>query len=541
MGKGIIVNHIADGEYNVTIKIDDSFAQDTIIKLDDAILHYNSIILELQAKKSTAWTMYDSAKAKFNIILNQYLAGTVTKEVVIAATADMNSKHRLYIEYERAWSSAVLKQEAMRKRKEYIENKLAENPESTIQAWCADLTEDLSGTVGTIEIPNERTNDIQIRPGYGGEAVYDASRDGQLQHVVSSTAAGVYYNYAMFPGWQKWKPTYRVGKITAKPTTDTADVLLDDATSTAQNLDVNVSNTLSDVPIVYMDCDGEVFEIDDRIVVEFIDQDHTNPRIIGFETNPKPCAYNYYAVSQVIGPDIDKRIYIYRYDNNNPVIDFRTARDTYGLCWNDIEKEIITCGDGNRIYFYGVDGISTRPYLDLTAYSQDLYGIEINPADDPDDRDLLLVGRDTITHTGYLQRLIGFTNVQKSKTYLIPYGPGTSYIDGCCIYNGDLIICFVDGVQYIDEYGATKFQTRIRHCDGLNINSIITEWIEDIDDYHARGLGIDPDGNLLSLHWSAVWGTATVRKHSGITNTILEYRTLSGLYSTRWEGLTYIL
>ena len=69
MGKGIIVNHIADGEYNVTIKIDDSFVQDTIIKLDDAILHYNSIILELQAKKSTAWTMYDSAKTKFNIIL----------------------------------------------------------------------------------------------------------------------------------------------------------------------------------------------------------------------------------------------------------------------------------------------------------------------------------------------------------------------------------------------------------------------------------------------------------------------------------------
>ena len=541
MGKGTILNNLGDGQYDIVLDIDDSRARDTITDLENSILNYNTIIIELQAQKGTAWAMYDSANSKFNVILNQYIAGTATKEQIVKATADMNAKYRLYIEYDRAWWHAQMQQKSMQKRKEYIENKLAENPEPTVQAWCADLTTDLSGSVGTIEIPNERTNDIQIRPGYGGEAVYSASRDGQLQQVVSSTAAGVYYNYAMFPGWQKWKPTYRVGKITAKPTTDTADVLLDDATSTAQNLDINVSNTLSDVPIVYMDCDGQVFEVDDRVVVEFISQDHTNPRIIGFETDPKACAYNYYAISQVTGPGIDKKIYVYRYDNHNLVIDFITARDTYGLCWNSIEKEIVTCGQGNRVYFYGIDGVSTRPFVDLSAYSQTLYGVEINPAADPDDRDLLLVGRDTITNTGYLQQLVKFTNAQKSKTHLIPAGPGVSYIDGCCIYEGNLIICFLDGIQYIDEYGATKFQSRIRHCNGLDINNAITEWIEDIDDYRARGLGIDPDGNLLSLHWHDTWGKATIRKHAGITSTISEYKELSGMDPTRWEGLTYIL
>lgn len=289
MGKATIVNHISDGKYNITIKIDDSRAQQAIIDLDAAILRYDTIITDLGASRNTAWAMYDSARSKLNIIITQYLAGTATREQVVAATADMNSKYRLYLEYNRSYREAVMQQEALRKRKEYIENKLAENPEATIEAWCADLTEDLTGDVGTIEIPNERTNDVQVRPGYAGEAVYDSTRDGQLQQIVSSTAPGVYYNYALFPGWQKWKPTYRVGKITAKPTQDTADVLLDSAVSTAQSLDINVSNTLSDVPIVYMDCDGAVFVVDDRVVVEFINQDHTNPRIIGFETNPKAC------------------------------------------------------------------------------------------------------------------------------------------------------------------------------------------------------------------------------------------------------------
>lgn len=289
MGKGTIVNHIADGQYNVTLNIDDSRAQTTITQLEATILQLNTTITELYAIRNTAWIMYDSAKSKMNIIIDKYTQDLATKEQVVAAVADTNSKYRLYVEYDRAWWHAQMRQTALTKRKEYIENKLAENPEPTVQAWCADLTEDLSGNVGTIEIPNERTNDIQIRPGYGGEAVYDASRDGQLQQVVSSTAAGVYYNYAMFPGWQKWKPTYRVGKITAKPTDNTAHVLLDDAASSAQNLDVNVSNTLSDVPIVYMDCNGAVFEVDDRVVVEFVSQNHTNPRIIGFETNPKAC------------------------------------------------------------------------------------------------------------------------------------------------------------------------------------------------------------------------------------------------------------
>ncbi|MFW9899897.1 MAG: hypothetical protein ACFFDY_01260 [Candidatus Thorarchaeota archaeon] len=538
MGKGTIVNHIADGQYNIILDIDDSRAQQSIINLDASILQLNTTIIELHASRGTAWAMYDSAKSKMNIIINHYISGTATKEQVAAAVADTNSKYRLYVEYDRTWWGAQLRQKSLQKRKEYIENKLAENPEPTVQAWCADLTEDLTGNVGTIEIPNERTNDVQVRPGYDGAAIYSASRDGQLQQVVSSTAPGVYYNYAMFPGWQKWKPTYRVGIITAKPTQDTANITLDAATSTVQQLDVNVTNTLTDVPIVYMDCDGLVFKVDDRVVVEFISQDHTNPRIIGFETNPKACNYSYYAIAQRQGTGTTNTIYICGYPGHELIKTINTWRDPYGLGWWHDTKEILINTTGNRIWFRDVDGNTTRSEIDLSGFSQYMRGVDVTP-----DGDVFTVGYDTVSLQAYLQVLNGFTNSEKSRSYLPSVGTSISYINGCTIWNGDLIICYLDGITQSGPGGAVLFQSRIRQCNGMNLTSIVTEWIEDINDFSARGLGIDPDGNLLSLHWDDTYQRANIRKHAGISSTQLWRHNFTlpiNEYPTRWEGLTYI-
>ena len=60
-----------------------------------------------------------------------------------------------------------LKHAAVGKKKEYLLDNFPSEP--TIQTWCVDLTTDLSGDVGTIEIPNERTV-VLIRPGHNGGA-----------------------------------------------------------------------------------------------------------------------------------------------------------------------------------------------------------------------------------------------------------------------------------------------------------------------------------------------------------------------------------
>ncbi|MFM2004449.1 MAG: hypothetical protein RLZZ09_104, partial [Pseudomonadota bacterium] len=56
---------------------------------------------------------------------------------------------------------------------------------------------------------------------------------------------------------------------------------------------VQVANgvtTLLHVPIQYMDCGAYAFEVNDHVLVEFTDRDWSQPRVIGFAENPKPCS-----------------------------------------------------------------------------------------------------------------------------------------------------------------------------------------------------------------------------------------------------------
>ena len=179
-----------------------------------------------------------------------------------------------------------LKKLSCEKQIAFYENYTPED-DPTVTAWCADLTEDLSGYVGTIEIPGE-PDEISIQPGYEGNAAYSAARDGILQGVMAASQAGAFFNYAVLPGWQKWKPTYRYGTITAIEG-DTASVSLDSATSSAQGLNVNQTSTLSGVAIDYMSCNGGAFVVGDDVLIEFTSQSWSSPKIIGFKSDPQAC------------------------------------------------------------------------------------------------------------------------------------------------------------------------------------------------------------------------------------------------------------
>lgn len=126
---------------------------------------------------------------------------------------------------------------------------------------------------------------------------YDASKDGQLQPTKGGTPASTFHHWAMFAGWQKWKPTYRYGTISAIDyDADTCSVTLLATTSAAKWANVNQSATLIGVPIEYMACNAGAFAVGDQVVVKFTDQDWTKPKVIGFRTNPKPCSAPVYCV-----------------------------------------------------------------------------------------------------------------------------------------------------------------------------------------------------------------------------------------------------
>jgi len=159
--------------------------------------------------------------------------------------------------------------------------------EETRQAWCADLTETATGEVATIEIPGEDKR-VLIAP----EAPAPVAADGALSAREMQSPEQLFWNAAVLPGWQKFKPTYRRGTITAiNAAADTADVLLEATDkSSAQNLVINQTPTLTGVPVFYMSCNTGAFEVGDRAVIKFTDQDWAKPRVVGFVDNPKPCA-----------------------------------------------------------------------------------------------------------------------------------------------------------------------------------------------------------------------------------------------------------
>ena len=180
--------------------------------------------------------------------------------------------------------------ESLKKWKEFYES-IPGDP--TVEAWCADLTEDLTGRVGTAEI-NGDVDRILIRPGYAGSSAYDSERDGILQHIKAMSPEQWFYNAAMKPGWQKWMPTYRLGEIT-RLEGNKCDVLLDEAWTDVVNsevISINEVRTHTDIDIEYMECNGAAFEVGDRVVVEYRNRhkwEDETPVVIGFESEPKAC------------------------------------------------------------------------------------------------------------------------------------------------------------------------------------------------------------------------------------------------------------
>jgi hypothetical protein len=157
--------------------------------------------------------------------------------------------------------------------------------EPTKAVWCVDLTEDAAGEVATLEVPGEPQK-MLLAPG-GRTPV---AEDGFLLARQVMSPAQAFFNAAILPGWQRHKPTYRVGELVAlDKEADLATVVLDAAVSSAQDLPVNEVGTLVDIPVVYMTCNAEPFEVGDRVVVELPGRTWLAPRVIGFESNPRPC------------------------------------------------------------------------------------------------------------------------------------------------------------------------------------------------------------------------------------------------------------
>jgi hypothetical protein len=189
-----------------------------------------------------------------------------------------------------------------RKKQEYLTANTPDSAAATVNVWCADYTEGLTGDIGIIDLPSGSI----IRPGWSNTAipasVYDTLLDGQMEPSANfASGAGRYRVMALYDAWELYTPTYRTGNITAI-TGDTCDLVLDVQKTRYLGIDANreTGDILQGVPIHYMDCDGAVFSVGDHVVVGFLNQSPTSAQVIGFVSDPIPCrlhgAYALYKV-----------------------------------------------------------------------------------------------------------------------------------------------------------------------------------------------------------------------------------------------------
>ena len=287
MGKGRIVSHDGEGRYTVEILHDRERVDAELAQLETDIETWTEQLADAQEALDEAEQAHDDAQQALNDAINQrdeegqidrVLVTRRTREAMEAAlvvrVADIRTKEI---------DSNIQQAQARKAELEALPF------EPSLSAWCADYSTELSGEVGTIEVPGE-PDQVLIRPGHDDDATWTEPRDGQLVQRVGMASYHLYWCAAVLPGWQRWRPTYRLGEITSLGE-GVANVLLDAETSSADGLPIDPpgGRSLSGVPIQYMDCDEAAFEEGDRVLVEYAFQDAEQPRIIGFESDPRPC------------------------------------------------------------------------------------------------------------------------------------------------------------------------------------------------------------------------------------------------------------
>ncbi|KGE78280.1 hypothetical protein [Halomonas salina] len=287
MGKGRVLAAHGEGRYTIEIVEDRVRAESARALAVQLLAELDGRINDMDRQISAAQANVDAAAADQDAAIEQYrLAMTEAGESGI----DLAEHSKAVLVAARERDRLRTQQRQIMARRAVAQSRIdrvdALPPLRRVDTWCADYTEDLSGDVATAEVPGE-IGQVIIQPGFEDGATWSGSADGAMQPALAGTPASVFYNLAMMPGWQRWRPTFRIATI-SNIDNDLCDITLDPAASSQQGLPVNAQGSYSGVPIMYMDCNGDAFEDGDRALVAF-SGNTGKPVVVGFETKPREC------------------------------------------------------------------------------------------------------------------------------------------------------------------------------------------------------------------------------------------------------------
>ena len=283
MSKGEIIDSLGGGRYRIkllyaTDKIDAELVRINTRVAELAVLIPGQKLLVIELKQASQATV-----SEINNLIPQYRESPqeFSEQITVLQVkmARQRSDMALAVYQKDVY---VLENLSLLKQRQRLEKA---PKEKVMDAWCADFTEELNGIVGIADINDEPGQGVVIRPGFTDDAQFIKARDGGILPNAIQSGPQIYFNYAVLPGVQKWRPRYRIGVI-SKLAGDICTITLDDAFSSAQDLPINKTPILNDVPIEYMDCNGAAFDDGDRALVSFTS---SGPLVIGFEKEPESC------------------------------------------------------------------------------------------------------------------------------------------------------------------------------------------------------------------------------------------------------------
>ena len=486
MSKGQIVDAKGEGLYTVKLKYAVDQVKQEIEELGERLLEIASELPDKERELRDAESEAEAKAGEINALIPLYQedpdAHRAKMTALQAELAKLGGEARkVRGDVERLKAERL----SARKRKAHLE-RIPEEKE--MDCWCADHTEDLFGEVGLIDVNDEGGRLTLVHPGHEGRGAYSKDRDGVLMPREAQSGAQAWFNAAILAGIQKFAARYRLGEITAIDG-DTCTVKLDEAKSSAQDLNINQQEVLEGVPAEYMTCGMSVFEIADRVVVRI----ENGPAVVGFESNPRPC----YTSGVLVMP----------YSASCP--------GGFGFPWEDENGQPIngglgTCGghSKNAIFAYREGSPEVQMHTSTQA------GMHY------------WTGWDGVTvSTGSWSSGIDFGKVShiyiRGKKYRSPDG---SAVIGCCMYKGvPVIVC--EGVnvfswtgenwQLLASYGPEPESSTngwFFNKSGTKARSVYKKEVSDTEEsYTVCALSLSGESSTISASI-----TSEITEHKGI-------------------------
>lgn len=321
MGRAQIISGGPDGRYTIRVDVGEARRSQLVAAALQNVTQVTAALAEAQAQLDAADAETEAVRLQAEAAVQAYVDAVATHGPTSMQAGDaLLAYNKLATQLAQARSREFplrVNRDQLRVTLQMAQARLSRWQSlvlsDTRPAWCADLTETAAGTVGTIEI-NGESDLILIKPG----APPASGADGALLSRELMSPEQAYYNAGVLPGWQKYRPTYRRGTITAiNRDTHRCTVVLADASSSAQRLGINQVGALSNVPITYMTCHSEAFDPGDQVVVQFEGQNQAAPRVIGFVQDPKECPGTWPPIhvdiavvaTEIVPQTLDNRIY----------------------------------------------------------------------------------------------------------------------------------------------------------------------------------------------------------------------------------------